>query len=62
MSFFEKMERLKRKIKQTHEQAAMSEALKQSLSKTLTTDAHDSTDGIQPSHPDWQKVRDEHRK
>mmetsp|Transcript_10593 Transcript_10593/g.14280 ORF Transcript_10593/g.14280 Transcript_10593/m.14280 type:complete len:86 (+) Transcript_10593:235-492(+) len=58
MSYFEKMERLKRKIKQTHSKAGVRHAV--DAKRCLSTEAFDSTDGIQPTHPNWQGVRDEH--
>ena len=61
LSYFEKMERLKRQIQQTHSKAQIRDIDKISL-KTIKTDALDSKDGIQPPNPDWSQACEEERK
>ena len=54
-SYFEKMERLKRKTLQAHTQARVT--AQPDSSKSQTDEVIHLTDGIQVPHPDWQSIR-----
>ena len=59
-SYFEKMERLKKKIIQAHNQAKLDST--PDTKKCLKEDKIHWTDNIQVPHPDWQKEKEEHQK
>ena len=56
-SYFEKMERLKKKTQQAHAQARIT--ARPDPSKSHTGEVIHLTDGIQVPHPNWQSVRTE---
>ena len=56
-SYFEKMERLKKKTLQAHAQARVK--ARPDASKIQTSEVIHLTDGIQVPHPDWQSKRGE---
>ena len=58
-SYFEKMERLKRKILQTHDQIRVEG--KPDVSKAHTTDVYEMVGDIQKPHPDWMNEREQHQ-
>lgn len=55
-SYFEKMERLKKKVLQVHGNIKL-DSSKLEPRKGLSTDVIHLTDGIQVAHPDWQAER-----
>jgi uncharacterized protein (UPF0303 family) len=56
LSYFDKMEGLKRKVKETHRLHKTSVDLGL-LAKVKTQDVQTITDGRQPAHPDWLKAK-----